>query len=192
MQPFSPPSEDLRQREACHVESMGRPVAFPPDVLEELELIQQRYPRKQASILPALWLAQRVFGWVSTEVIEYVSGLCDLPPSHVYGVVSFYTMFHRTPKGKYHLQLCTNLSCQLRGSEHILDCLREKLGIDLGQTSADRRFSLDEVECLAACEMAPMMQVNEDFVGPLTPESTIELIEKLRREGPDRPRGEES
>ncbi len=183
MQPFAPPAENLLEREACHVESMGAPAEFPPEILRELERIQGRYPTKQASVLPALWLAQRHFGWISREVIEAVARLCQMPPSHVYGIVSFYTMFNRTPKGKYQLQLCTNLSCQLRGAEHILDCLRRKLGLELGQTSPDRLFSLDEVECLAACEMAPVLQCNEDFIGPMTPEGVESLIDRLRREG---------
>jgi NADH-quinone oxidoreductase E subunit len=182
MQPFAPPNEDLRLREACPVESMGRPVEFTPAMLAELERIQRRYPTRQASVLPALWLAQEAFGWISREVIECVARLCDLPPSHVYGVVSFYTMFNRSPKGRYHVQLCTNLTCQLRGAEHVLECLRRKLGIELGQTSEDGLFSLDEVECLAACEMAPMAQVNDDFVGPLSEESVARLVDRLRAE----------
>jgi NADH dehydrogenase (ubiquinone) flavoprotein 2 len=183
MQPFAPPAEDLRQREACHLESMGGPARFSPESLAELEETQKRYPTLQASLLPALWIAQREFGWISREVIEEVARLCQVPPSHVYGVVSFYTMYNRSPRGKYHLQLCTNLSCQLRGTEHILDCLRTKLGIDLGETTADRLFTLEEVECLAACEMAPVLQVNDEFIGPMTVESTEALLEKLRGRG---------
>lgn len=183
MQPFSPPAEDLRLREACHLESAGRPTEFSPAVRAEFEAVQRRYPTRQASVLPALWLAQREYGWISRETIEYVAGLCDMAPSHVYGVVSFYTMFNRTPRGRYHLQLCTNLSCQLLGAEHILDCLRRKLGIELGETTEDRLFSLDEVECLAACEMAPMVQVNDEFTGPLTPASAEALVDRLRERG---------
>jgi NADH-quinone oxidoreductase E subunit len=183
MQPFTPPAEDIAKREASHIESLGRPVAFSPDGLAEIHRAFARYPTKQAAVLPALWIAQRELGWVSREAIEYVAKLCEIPESHVYSVVSFYTMFHRVPRGRFHLQLCTNISCQLRGAEHILECLRRKLGCDLGQTTADRLFSLDEVECLAACEMAPMIQVNDQFVGPLTPGSAEELVDRLRRDG---------
>ncbi len=182
MQPFATPPEDITLREACPVGSMGHPVEFSPEGRAELEEAFTRYPIRRAAVLPALWIAQREFGWISREVIESVARLCEMPPSHVYGVVSFYTMFHRSPKGRYHLQLCTNLTCQLLGAEHILDCLRSRLGIGLGETTPDGVFSLDEVECLAACEMAPMIQVNEGFIGPLTPESTDALLEKLRRE----------
>jgi NADH-quinone oxidoreductase E subunit len=182
MQPFTPPVEDLRQREACRLESAGHPVEFSAEMLAELETIQRRYPTRQASLLPALWLAQQTFGWISREVLVYVARLLDLPPSHVYGVVSFYTMFHRAPVGRYHLQLCTNLSCQLRGAEHILDCLRGKLGLELGQTGEDGLFSLEEVECLAACEMAPVLQVNQELVGPMNEVSVGQLVDRLRTE----------
>jgi NADH-quinone oxidoreductase E subunit len=183
MQPFAAPEEDLRLREACHLESAGHPVEFSPETLAELEKIFSRYPQRPAAIIPALWLAQRDFGWISAEAIEMIARLCEVAPAHVYGVVSFYTMFNRTPVGKYHLQLCTNLSCQLRGAEHMLECLREELGIDLGETTADRLVTLSEVECLAACEMAPVLQVNEDFLGPMTRESIRELLARLRAEG---------
>jgi NADH-quinone oxidoreductase E subunit len=129
-------------------------------------------------------MVQEKLGWIPEEAIPQIAERCEVSPSHVYGVVSFYTMYNREPKGRYHLQVCTNLSCQLMGAEHVLDCLRRKLGIDLKQTTADRLFSLDEVECLAACEMAPMVQVNDAFVGPLDEAGIDELLARLRAEGP--------
>lgn len=187
MQPFAAPPEELRRREACRIERLGRPVEFSAEGRAELERAFTRYPVKRAAVLPALWIAQREFGWISSETIAYVAGLCEVPPSHVYSVVSFYTMFNRSPKGKWHLQLCTNLSCQLLGAEHLLECLREKLGIDLGGTTADRMFSLDEVECLAACELAPVLQVNDEFRGPISPETVPALLETLRQSEPPTP-----
>lgn len=183
MQPFAPPIEDLRQREACRLESLGRPFEFSAEARAEVERLFTRYPERRAALLPVLWMVQRELGWIPREAVEAVAPLCQVPVSHVYGVVSFYTMFNRAPKGKYHLQLCTNLSCQLLGAEHILECLRRKLGCELGQTTPDRLFTLDEVECLAACEMAPMIQVNDQFIGPLTAKSAEELVDRLRREG---------
>ncbi|MCA9729079.1 MAG: NADH-quinone oxidoreductase subunit NuoE [Candidatus Eisenbacteria bacterium] len=183
MQPFVKPTEDITTRQACQVESLGHPVQFSAENQKTFQHLLTRYPTKQAAVLPTLWLAQEEFGWISTEVIEYVSELLDLPPSHVYGVVSFYTMFYRKPMGKYHVQLCTNVSCMLMGGGTILDCLREKLGIDLNETTADGLFSLSEVECLAACEMAPMAQVNDEFHGPLTPEGVNQLVESLKKRG---------
>lgn len=187
MQPFATPAEDPTRREACRLESMGGPVAFSAAAQAELERLFTRYPTREAVVVPALWIAQREFGWISAEVITLVSSLCGVAPSHVYGVVSFYTMFHRRPRGRVHLQLCTNLSCQLRGAEHVLDCLREKLGIEPGGITADGLFSLDEVECLAACELAPVLQVTEirnaesdSFVGPLDGEAAGMLLDELR------------
>lgn len=183
MQPFVKPAEDILARSACRVESMGHPVEFSAENRRAFEHLLTRYPTKQAAVLPTLWLCQEQFGWISTEVIEYVAKLLELPESHVYGVVSFYTMFYRKPMGKYHVQLCTNVSCMLLGGATILDALREKLGIDLEETTADGLFSLSEVECLAACEMAPMAQVNDEFHGPLTPEGVNLLIESLKKRG---------
>jgi NADH-quinone oxidoreductase E subunit len=181
MQPYVKPAENIAARRACQVESMGHPVEFTVENRRAFEHLLTRYPTKQAAVLPTLWLCQEQFGWISTEVIEYVSELLELHPSHVYGVVSFYTMFYRKPMGKYHVQLCTNVSCMLLGGGSILDSLREKLGIDLEETTADGLFSLSEVECLAACEMAPMAQVNDEFHGPLTPERVNLLIDSLKK-----------
>lgn len=183
MQPYVKPNLDIAGREACHVESMGHPVAFDEVNQARLAELLTRYPTKQAALLPTLWMAQGQFGWISTEVIEYVAELLDLPPSHVYGVVSFYTMYYRKPMGKYHIQLCTNLSCMLMGGSAVLDALKEKLGIGLGETTPDGMFSLDEVECLAACEMAPMCQMNDEYHGPLTPESVSTFVDQLRARG---------
>lgn len=183
MQPYAKPGLDINGREACHVESMGHSVAFSEANMEKLRHLLTRYPTKQAALLPTLWMAQEQFGWISTEVIDLISELLDLPPSHVYGVVSFYTMYYRKPMGTYHIQLCTNLSCMLMGGATVLDALKEKLGIGLGETTPDGVFSLDEVECLAACEMAPMCQMNDEFHGPLTPESVSQFVDQLRARG---------
>ena len=183
MQPYENPNLDIAGREACHVESMGHAVQFSDENREKFDELLTRYPTKQAAVLPTLWMAQEQFGWCSTEVIEYVSELLDLPPSHVYGVVSFYTMYYRRPMGKYHIQLCTNISCMLRGGETILECLQEKLGIGLGETTPDGLISLDEVECLAACDIAPMCQMNDEYHGPFTPESVGQFVDQLRSRG---------
>lgn len=182
MQPFAISTENLRARDACRLQSLGRPFAFSAAGTAEFQALIPRYPTKQALVLPALWIAQRELGWISTEVIEYVAGLCEMAPSHVYGVVSFYTMYNRAPVGKYLLQVCTNLSCQLMGAEQILEAVEKRLGLHLGETTEDGVFTLIEVECLAACELAPLIQVNEEFVGPLTEESAVALVNKLRNE----------
>ncbi|MCC7140706.1 MAG: NAD(P)H-dependent oxidoreductase subunit E [Candidatus Eisenbacteria bacterium] len=183
MQPYAIAKEDPRSRTACHLERLGRAVQFSPSAQKEFEELITRYPNKQAAVLPTLWLAQREFGWISMEAVDYVAGLCELAPSHVYGVVSFYTMYNRRPVGKYLLQLCTNLSCQLMGAEEILAALEQKLGVGLNDTTSDAMFTLLEVECLADCEHAPMIQVNDTFIGPLTPASAGQLIDDLRAKG---------
>jgi NADH-quinone oxidoreductase E subunit len=157
-------------------------VQFSNQTLEEYERILAQYPLKRAAIMPVLWMAQREFGYLSPEVQQYVADLMGFPLAWVSGVASFYTMYYKKPIGKYHLQVCTNVSCMLRGSDEIVRAIEGLLGIGLGETTADGRFSLDEVECLASCGTAPMMQVNEDYHENLTPESTIQLLDRLGRE----------
>ncbi len=157
-------------------------VAFSPESLRRYEEIVARYPQKRAAIMPVLWLAQSEFGWLSTEVMQYVASLMGFPLAWVSGLASFYTMYYKKPVGRYHLQVCTNLSCMLRGSDDIVDCIGKRLGIGLGETTPDKRFTLDEVECLASCGTAPMMQVNEDFHENLDRRRTLELLERLARE----------
>jgi NADH-quinone oxidoreductase E subunit len=154
-------------------------VQFSTQALEEYERVLAQYPLKRAAIMPVLWIAQREFGYLSPEVQEYVADLMGFPLAWVSGVASFYTMYYKKPIGKYHIQVCTNVSCMLRGSDEIVRAIEGRLGIGLGETTADRRFSLDEVECLASCGTAPMMQVNEDYHENLTPESTIKLLDRL-------------
>ncbi len=184
MQPFEKPdpAHNPQLREPCAIAKLGRPFAFTPTEEERIDWLFTRYPTRHAACLPILWLIQKRLGWVPAEAIPAVAEKCGVPESQIYAVVSFYTMFNRAPVGQYHLQICTNLSCQLMGAEHMLDCLRRKLDIDLGQTTADGLFTLSEVECLAACEMAPMIQVNEDFVGPLDEKGLDALLSRLRSE----------
>jgi NADH-quinone oxidoreductase E subunit len=157
-------------------------VQFSNQALEEYERVLAQYPLKRAAIMPVLWIAQREFGYLSPEVQQYVADLMGFPLAWVSGVASFYTMYYKKPIGKYHVQVCTNVSCMLRGSDEIVRAIERRLGIGLGETTADARFSLDEVECLASCGTAPMMQVNEDYHENLTPETTIQLLDRLGRE----------
>ncbi len=154
---------------------------FSPAAQEKFEQYLTRYPVRRAALLPTLWLAQQEFGYLSLEAMEYVAGLLGLTPAFVASVASFYTMYYKQPMGRHHVQVCTNLSCMLVGSDRILDCLKQRLGIGLGQTTADGMFSLSEVECLASCGTAPMMQINDDYWENLTPERTLEIIDRLAR-----------
>jgi NADH-quinone oxidoreductase E subunit len=157
------------------------PIQFSSSALEEYQRILGKYPVKRAAIMPVLWLAQREFGYLSVEVQQYVADLMGFPLAWLSGLASFYTMFYKKPIGRYHLQVCTNVSCMLRGSDDILRVIEDRLKVGLGETTADGKFSLDEVECLASCGTAPMMQVNEDYHENLTPRGTLELIERLAR-----------
>lgn len=142
--------------------------------------ILTRYPVKRAAMLPALWLAQRQAGWISHEAMEYVGKLLDLSPAKVYEVATFYTMFNLKPVGKYHFQVCRTLPCQLVGAESVTEHLQKKLGVKLGETSADGRYTLTEVECLGSCGTGPMLQLNDDYHENLTAEKLDALIASLK------------
>ncbi|MFO1518133.1 MAG: NADH-quinone oxidoreductase subunit NuoE [bacterium] len=154
-------------------------IEFTPDNKKKLEETLTRYPTKRAALLPTLWIAQQQFGWISQEVMEYVGKLLDLPPIKVYEVVTFYTMFQQKPVGKYHFQVCRTLSCELCGKGEILNHLKKKLNIGVGETTPDGRFSLVEVECLGSCGTAPMLQLNDDFHENLTVERIDEILKGL-------------
>jgi NADH-quinone oxidoreductase subunit E len=156
-------------------------VSFSPAAQAKFEEIVRRYPVRRAAIMPTLWLAQQEFGHISPETMEYIAQLLRLSPAFVASVASFYTMYYKQPLGKYHVQVCTNLSCALVGAGDILACLERRLGIQVGQTDGQRQFSLSEVECLASCGTAPMMQINDEYCENLTPERTIDIIDRLAR-----------
>ena len=159
--------------------SPSRP-QFTPEQLAEVRRLQGLYPDPQGALLPVLHLAQDVFGYISEEVEGYVAGLFGLAPAHVHEVVTFYTMYFREPKGRHVVSVCHNLSCHLAGAPGILDHLRRRLGIEPGGTTDDGRVTLLAVECLCACEMAPMLQVDDRYEGNLTPETVDRLIDQLR------------
>jgi NADH-quinone oxidoreductase subunit E len=129
--------------------------------------LQALYPERQAALLPVLRMAQETFGYVSPEVEVYVGELFELSPAHVHEVVTFYTLFFQRPVGRHVVAVCHNLSCSLRGAEDVIAYLQERLGIAAGETTPDGRVTLLRVECLCACEAAPMMQVDDAYVGPL-------------------------
>ena len=148
--------------------------------LAKLEELKTKFPTAKSLTLPVLWMVQEEHGWISTEAMKYVADLLDLPVRHVYGVVTFYTMFNVKPVGKYHLQVCTNISCQLLGGEKISEHVCKKLNIQLGETTPDKRFTVSEVECLGSCGTAPMMQVNERYYENLTVEKIDSLLEEFK------------
>jgi NADH-quinone oxidoreductase subunit E len=158
------------------------PFALTADRERELNDILTRYPAehgRMAACIPLLHLCQEQEGYVSEEVILYVSNRLDLPPSHVKGVVTFYTLFNQHPVGKHQVWVCRTLPCALRGSGHVLKQCEERLGIHAGETTPDGKVTLRTAECLASCGTAPMMQVDKDYHENLTPERVDEILTKL-------------
>jgi len=141
------------------------------------------YPLKRSALIPMLLAAQREHGYIKNETIEYVAGLVELNPSEVESILSFYTLLRRRPVGKYHILVCTNLSCLLRGSDDIEECVKRKLGVDFGKVTPDGLFSAIEFECLGSCTTAPVIQVNGDFYENLDVQKTEAIIDELRRNG---------
>ena len=152
---------------------------FSAEQLSEVRRLQGLYPDKQGALLPVLRLAQEVFGYVSLEVEEYVAGVFEMSPAHVHEVVTFYTLFFQQPTGRHVVSVCHNLSCHLLGSKSIVEHLTQRLGVEAGETTSDGRVTLLTVECLCACEQAPMMQVDERYEGLLTPEKVDRILEGL-------------
>jgi NADH-quinone oxidoreductase subunit E len=133
--------------------------------------------------MPLLDLAQRQSGgWLPRAAIDYVADFLDMPRIRAYEVATFYTMFNLEPVGKYHVQVCTNLPCWLRGSERIVETVKRNIGVEVGGTSEDALFTLSEMECLGACVNAPMMQVNDDYYEDLDETSTEHILAELRRD----------
>lgn len=155
------------------------PFAFSTQAEAEFQLILGRYPTKRAALLPALHLAQREHGWISPEVMHYLAGRLELAPVKVYEVVTFYTMYHQKPVGKYLIEACATLPCALNGAEALLEHIQTKLGVKPGGTTADGRFTLKKVECLAACGGGPCLQVNGTYHEGVTPESFDRLVKEL-------------
>ncbi len=150
------------------------------DNLKKIQELKKRYPTAKALALPVLWIAQEQFGWISPETMKYVAGLLNVPLGHIYGVVTFYTMFNTKPVGKYHVQVCTNVSCQLLGAEKLTEHICTRLKVKPGETTADKKFTVTEVECLGSCGTAPMMQVNDEYYEGLTTEAVDKVLAELK------------
>lgn len=148
---------------------------------EEIRSALTRYPQRRTAILPALRAAQRDAGYLGQEQVEEVASLMDLDPNAVYMLVTFYDMLYREPVGKHVLGVCKNISCYLRGADGILDHLQQKLGVGLGETTADGMFTVRPFECLASCGSAPAILVNnEEYREWMTVEKVDQLLEELR------------
>jgi NADH-quinone oxidoreductase subunit E len=158
----------------------SKSVEFPAEAKAKYEWLLTRYPTKEAALLPVLHLAQEVWGWISPEVVHYVGELLDLSPAQVFGVVSFYNMYNQKPVGKYHLQVCTNLSCMVGRAYDIYEHLCERLHVNPGETTTDGKYTVVEVECLGSCGTAPVVQVNNDYHESMNVEKMDALLGTLK------------
>lgn len=140
-----------------------------------------RYPTRRAPLVPMLLYAQDEVGFLSDEVIQEIATRVGLSELEVRNVISYYSMLRTKPMGKYHVQVCTNISCLLRGGEELFDHCRQRLGIGNKQVTHDRKFSLEEVECIGACSWAPAIQVNYEFYEDLTPEKFDAVLKKYEK-----------
>jgi len=154
-------------------------VSFDADFEKTIKKMLKKYPNTQAGLLPLLWMCQERWGWISPGIMKAIAERLELAPAFVEGVVTFYTMYQRTPPGKYLLQVCTTLSCQLSGTSEIATWLQEKLGIGFGETTSDGLFTLLDVQCLGACGEAPVIQINNDFYTNLNIENLTEILDEL-------------
>jgi NADH-quinone oxidoreductase subunit E len=155
-------------------------IKFSAEQLAEVRRLQGLYPDKRGALLPVLHMAQDTFGYLSLEAETYVAGLFELSPAHVHEVVTFYTLYFQQPKGRHIVAVCHNLSCHLAGAQDILRHLETRLGIRRGETSEDGRVTLQAVECLCACEAAPMAQVDDRYELNLTPEKCDRILQDFR------------
>jgi len=155
-------------------------IEFSRTAKAECDQIIAKYPEKRAAMLPVLYLAEKEFGHISLEVEKYVGILLDVPPVKVHEVMTFYTLIAAKPHGKYHFQVCRGLSCDLKGCVEIIDYLSGKLKLSSHETSDDLMYTFTPVECLAACETAPMMQLNEDYYGNLTKEKIDDILKESK------------
>ena len=155
-------------------------VEFSQETLQRVGEIVSRYPKKEAAMLPVLYLAQEEFGHLGDEAIDYIAEIMELPRARVYGVVTFYTMLNMKPIGRHHIQVCRTLPCALKGSDKITAFLKTKLGVQTGETTPEGKFTLSEVECLASCGTAPMMQINDDYYEDLSEAKVEEILKGLK------------
>jgi NADH-quinone oxidoreductase subunit E len=148
--------------------------------IQRINDLKKRYPTSQALVLPALWIAQEQHGHLSEETMKEIADLLQVPYGHILGVVTFYTMLHAKPVGKRHVEVCTNVSCMLRGSDTILAHLEKRLGLRTGETSKDGTWTLTEAECMGSCGTAPMVAIGDEYHENLTIEKLDRIIDSLK------------
>ncbi len=146
----------------------------------KIEDLMTRYPDKRSALLQVLHAVQDEKGYLNFDAIKWIASLFRLPPAEVYSVASFYTMYNLKPVGKYLIQVCTNISCNINGADEIVKFIENKLGIRVGETTPDGKFTLITVECLGSCGKAPAMMINKDYYEELTPEKVERILDSLK------------
>ena len=152
---------------------------FTQENVERINKEIAKYPVKKSAVMASLYIAQEQNGFISSEVIKEIATLLEMTPEDVLGVVTFYTMYFQKPMGKHHIQVCTNVSCMLRGGYDIWNQVKDKLGIGNMEITGDGKFSLEEVECMGSCGTAPMLAVNEDYFENLTKDKVDKILGSL-------------
>ncbi len=148
----------------------------------QINLLLKKYPTKKAALIPSLWVAQEDNdGWVPRESMKEIADILELAPADVEGVATFYTMINKAPVGKYHVEVCHNIVCMVRGADELIAHLGDKLGVDKGETTPDRKFTLSGAECLGACANAPCMMVGNTYYEDLTFDKADRIIDELAR-----------
>jgi NADH-quinone oxidoreductase subunit E len=150
---------------------------IPPEELEKLDGIIDKYEGRPSYLIPALKEAQEIFGYVPMEVQHWLAEGMNVPSSHVYGVVTFYSFFTIEPRGRHTIRLCLGTACYVKGSKDMLEQIVKGIGISVGETSEDGRFTLEAVRCLGACGLAPVMLIGEDTHGNVNPTTTLTILE---------------
>ncbi len=154
-------------------------VEFSAEAKKKIEWIYTRYPNREAALLPVLRVAEKEFDGIGAAAIDCIAREMGLSPGYIYGVFTFYTHYKRAGEGKYVLQVCATLPCALRGCRDVVHHLEDKLGIKPGETTEDGKFTLKKVECLASCDTAPVVQINDDYHENLTLEDLDKLLESF-------------
>jgi NADH-quinone oxidoreductase E subunit len=165
------------------IETAGAPYqpVFVGETRDHLEKMGANYPTRQALLLPALWMVQEARGWIPEPAIAEVAGVLGLTPAQVKGVVTFYTMYHTHPVGRFFIQVCTTSPCNLCGAEAVMKSILKETGCgELGVTSPDGRFTVIEVECLGACGFATPIMINDDFIENVTPERVPGILQRYQ------------
>lgn len=149
------------------------------NVITKIEHLAARFPQKNSAMLPALFIIQDEFGWIPPAAVKQLAEILETTPNKIYGVLTFYTMLNTKPVGKYHIQVCSNVSCSLLGAKHIIEYLSNKLKIKPGETTNDKKFTLTLVECLGSCGTAPVMMINDQYYENLTEQKVNSILKSL-------------